>query len=143
MSQYTIVQNNVVVNVIEADEAYILTNHDNDVAILGSFPVGHIYKGDHFISPETIPFNTGNIVATTAHTNQTVTEITQREFMQRFTQAERIAIRASTDGVVIDIQEDLKSASSVDLTLPEISAALNYLVSVNLLDANRPAEILA
>jgi len=63
--------------------------------------------------------------------------------MQRFDQTERIAIRKSTDDIVIDIYEDLKMASSVDLDLQDTINAVAYLDSKSLLTVKTPAELLA
>jgi hypothetical protein len=71
-----------------------------------------------------------------------ISKITKRAFMQRFTLQERTDIRNSTDPAVIDIYEDLKMASNVDLKLPELPGLLNYLVSTGLLDTSRVAELL-
>ena len=71
-----------------------------------------------------------------------VTRITKRSFMQRFTQTERIAIRKSTDDIVIDIYEDLKIATNVDLGLPEVRQGLLYMMSIGLLEAPRVDELL-
>ena len=54
--------------------------------------------------------------------------------MQRFEQAERIAIRKSDDDIVIDISEDLKLASYVDLDDEGVGQAVDYLVAVGLVD---------
>lgn len=70
-----------------------------------------------------------------------IRRITKRSFMRRFTLAERIAIRTSTDSIVIDLHEDLKMASNVDLDIPELTAGLQYLVSQNILTADRAAEL--
>jgi len=59
--------------------------------------------------------------------------ITKRSFMQRLTQPERTAIRKSTDDIVIDIHEDLKMASNVDLDLQDTIDAVAYLGSQGLL----------
>ena len=59
--------------------------------------------------------------------------ITKRSFMKRIAQADRVLIRKSVDDIVIDIHEDLKSASSVDLDDPDTVAGAGYLESVNLL----------
>ncbi len=59
--------------------------------------------------------------------------ITKRAFMQRFDQVERITIRNSVDDIVIDIYEDLKIASNVNLDLQDTIDALNYLDSQGLL----------
>ena len=71
-----------------------------------------------------------------------IRKITKRAFMRRFTQAERIAIRNSSDDIVIDIHEDLKSAINVSLDLQDTIDSLAYLVSVSILTGDRPAEIL-
>jgi len=76
-------------------------------------------------------------------TTSAIRKITKRAFMQRFTQAERIAIRASSDDIVIDIHEDLKATNSVELDLADTVIALAHLVSVAILTSDRPAEILA
>lgn len=68
--------------------------------------------------------------------------ITKRSFMQRFTQAERIAIRNSNDDIVIDIHEDLKMASNVDLDLEALPLALQYLNALGILEADRIDELL-
>lgn len=71
-----------------------------------------------------------------------IRKITKRAFMRRFTQSERIAIRNSSDDIVIDIHEDLKSAINVNLDLQDTIDSLAYLVSVSILTSNRPTEIL-
>ena len=76
-------------------------------------------------------------------TPDAIRKITKRAFMRRFTQAERIAIRASGDDIVIDIHEDLKATSNVDLDLADTANALAYLVSAAVLTSDRPDEILA
>ncbi len=75
-------------------------------------------------------------------TPKTIRKITKRAFMRRFTQAERIAIRASVDDIVIDIHEDLKATNNVDLDLADTANALSYLVSAAILTSDRPDEIL-
>ena len=75
-------------------------------------------------------------------TPDAIRKITKRAFMRRFTQSERIAIRNSSDDIVIDIHEDLKSAINVSLDLQDTIDSLAYLVSVSILTSDRPAEIL-
>jgi hypothetical protein len=53
--------------------------------------------------------------------------ITVRQFLKRFTQAERIAMRNSTDDIVIDLYTDLTLASYVDLDDPELIPGLMYI----------------
>lgn len=71
-----------------------------------------------------------------------IRKITKRAFMQRFTQAERIAVRNSNDDIVIDIYEDLKIAEFVDLDLPETSQGLAYLEIVGILAEGRVSQLL-
>ncbi len=72
----------------------------------------------------------------------TILKITKRAFMKRFTLDERIAIRNSTDDVIIDVYEDLKLASYVELDTQDVSDALNYMVSVGILESSRVDEML-
>ena len=84
------------------------------------------------------------VLGTTEQDEQdyTILKITKRSFMQRFTQAERIAVRNSVDDIVIDIHEDLKMASNVDLSLAKVKASLEYLVYIEILEPERVAEML-
>jgi len=67
------------------------------------------------------------------------------EFMQRFTVQERIAIRGErgTDPVVHDFLSLLEVAQNVDLDDPATVAGVGYLVSVNLLTAERATLVRA
>jgi hypothetical protein len=58
-----------------------------------------------------------------------IRNITTRAFMQRIPLASRVAIRNSTDEVIVDLQEDLRLASFVDLDHPQTAAGLSYIVS--------------
>jgi len=69
--------------------------------------------------------------------------ITKRSFMKRIKQADRILIRKSTDDIVIDIHEDLKLASSVDLDDEDVTDSIAYLASKNLLDNTDIAALVA
>lgn len=71
-----------------------------------------------------------------------IRKITKRAFMQRFTQPERTLIRNSTDDIVIDIYEDLKSVNNVNLDMTDTLQALAYLESLSIISAGRPAAIL-
>ena len=71
-----------------------------------------------------------------------ILKITKRAFMKRFTLTERIAIRNSVDDVIIDVYEDLKLASYVELDTQDVSDALNYMVSVGILESSRVDEML-
>lgn len=71
-----------------------------------------------------------------------IRKITKRAFLQRFTQPERTAIRKSTDDIVIDVHEDLKLASFVDLDLQDLRNVLAYFVSISILVPERVDELL-
>lgn len=64
------------------------------------------------------------------------------EFLQRFTQAERIAIEASTDVYVKDFSSLLKAAQEIDFDDSNTHAGMAYLVSLGLLTEERKNEIL-
>ena len=61
-----------------------------------------------------------------------------------FTSAERIATKASTDPVIIDLQDLMNDprTQNVDLALKSVQDALDYMTSIKLLAAGRKAEIL-
>jgi hypothetical protein len=74
--------------------------------------------------------------------------MTERQFLRRFTVAERVAIRnaAETDPVIADFLDFLSKPGGVYRKPPlgELTVqGLNYLVSVGLLQASRIPEILA
>jgi len=68
--------------------------------------------------------------------------ITKRAFMHRLFLVERVAIRKSTDDIIIDIHEDLKLSSSVDLDLKDVKEALLIFVDAGILVASRIAVLL-
>lgn len=71
-----------------------------------------------------------------------VTVISKLEFTRRMTQTERIAIRNSTDDIVIDFKELLDMSPNIDVTDVDVVAGINYLVSINLLTSERSTAIL-
>ena len=66
------------------------------------------------------------------------------EYKMLFTSAERIATKASTDPVIMDLQELLNDPRTinVDLSLQSISDALDYMTHLGLIASGRKAEIL-
>jgi hypothetical protein len=66
------------------------------------------------------------------------------QYKMLFTSAERIAAKASTDPVIVDLQELLNDprTDSVDLALQSISDALDYMTYIGLIMVGRKAEIL-
>ena len=73
----------------------------------------------------------------------TTAQLTRLEFLTRFTASERIAIRASTDPIVVDFMELLNLATYIDVGDQNTIDGVNYLASQNLIAAGRVAEILA
>ncbi len=71
------------------------------------------------------------------------TKLTHFAFLSRFSMAERIAIRASIDPVVIDMMQLMDAAEYVDMAEPATQQGVGYLASVGLIAAGRVAEILA
>jgi hypothetical protein len=65
-------------------------------------------------------------------------------FKMLFTSAERIAAKASTDPVIIDLFDLLNDprTTSVDLSLQSIDDALTYMTTIKLIAAGRKDEIL-
>ena len=72
-----------------------------------------------------------------------VLPLTRLEFLRRFTSAERIAIRASTDPVVVDFLSLLDAAQEVRTDDADTVAGIGYLATTGLLAAERAAEILS
>jgi len=68
--------------------------------------------------------------------------MTPLEFARRLTQAERLAIRASTDPVVVDFLWLLDRASEVRLDDPDTQAGVGHMVHVGLLPPERADAIL-
>ncbi len=66
------------------------------------------------------------------------------EYKMLFTSAERIAVKASADPVIIDLQDLMNDprTANVDLSLQSISDALDYMTAIGLIAAGRKAEIL-
>jgi hypothetical protein len=69
---------------------------------------------------------------------------TPYEFFDRFTPAERTAIRAASlaDNATADILQSLNVADVVLNTDPRVTSGMSYLVSTNLLTQARAEEIL-
>jgi hypothetical protein len=68
--------------------------------------------------------------------------VSSYEFLNRFTQAERIAIRASTDVYVQDFITLVQAAQVVNTSNETMIAGMAYLVTLGLLTSERKDEIL-
>lgn len=69
--------------------------------------------------------------------------ITVRAFMKRLAQSERIALRGSSDAIVVDLMEDLRMAAYVDLDDAELPAGLAYVESLGLIANAQLTALLA
>lgn len=70
--------------------------------------------------------------------------ITKLAFKQRFTQDERIAIRAASETIpqVYDFQDLVNSATFIDLSRPDTIAAVNAIEQLGLIEDGRAEVIL-
>lgn len=75
----------------------------------------------------------------------TVTQLTKYEFLSRFTQAERVAIRAAAagSGALYDFMQMLEVSGVVKLDNSDTIAGVNFLETAGLIGAGRAAQILA
>lgn len=69
--------------------------------------------------------------------------LTQLAFLRRFTLAERLAIRASSDPIVVDFLHLLNLAQDIRLDDADTLAGVAYLEQAGLLASGRAAVILA
>ena len=61
--------------------------------------------------------------------------------MNRLTQPERIALRESTNSIVIDMMEDLRMAAYVDLDDAKLTPGLAYLESLGLIATSQITDM--
>ena len=69
--------------------------------------------------------------------------VTRFAFWSRLTPTEQTNAANSTDPVIKTFLQGLALAQEVDLDLPQLSAALDYATSIELIAAGRKAEILS
>ena len=130
MAKLARVKNGVVENVIVGDPA----EFSDLVDITNSSPQpgpNWLYDGSVFSEPPEVQPDLGTI-------------ITRFAFRQRFTFAERVAIRsaADSDTEVMVWLEDLQTASFIDLTRSEAIEGAQMLESKGLIDSGRADEVL-
>ena len=129
--KFAVLDNNTVVNVIEGDA--------NDTGFQSAFPtavplkapgaIGSTYANGAFTAPPAAP--------TPAHV-----WVSAVEFMRRFTPAERITIRGSTDPIVVDFLDLLDKAQDVDVKDSLTQQAVGYLEQTGLIGSGRSGQIL-
>lgn len=73
------------------------------------------------------------------------TVLSKRDFLVRFTQAERLAIRATlaTDPIIADANQLMELSEAIDVTDEYAVQYVGYLAMVGLIEPGRVAEILA
>ena len=133
--RYLLIKNNSVVNSIEAESDFISTLTGYDYIIQSE--IGGI--GYSYINEELTPPEVPEIITPTP---EPVLIISKLEFLRRFTAEERIAIRASTNPIIVDFMELLNLAENVRLDDADTIAGVNYLESLTLLAVGRAAIIL-
>lgn len=76
---------------------------------------------------------------------QPITIFSVREFRQRFTIAEQVAIRAAslTDMEVGLVYDDFQAAQFIDINDPDVAAGLDLYIAKGLLDPRRKATLVA
>lgn len=140
--QYALIESGRVVNIIEADAAFIATLPGTWVPAEGAH-IGGGYDGQQFTSPEP------------AEPAPVDTRITRLAFRQRFTSAEQIAIElASIDnpsGTAEQRQQqaalrvylkNVDAAQYIDLAAADVAAGVQQLEALGLIDAGRAEQIL-
>lgn len=96
--------------------------------------------------PDGVTVAVGNVYANGSFsTPAPQTVMSKRDFMVRFTQAEAVAVlqAASTDHVIAYAQTLMLASDNIDVADPYCVQYVNYLVSQNLLTADRGTAILA
>lgn len=73
---------------------------------------------------------------------ESTSKLTKLKFLNRFTMNERIAIRASTDPIVIDIMNLFDAAEYISTNDPNTVQGIGYLGVIGILTQARVAEIL-
>ena len=127
----------VVENIIEAELSFAQTLGFDQVveAMDGAYLHGR-YEDGHFVPPP-VPEPGPVPVA--------ITVMTKLSFLRRFTQAERLAIRAAkaTDPVIEDADALMQLAEEIDVADPDTVHYVGYLAQQGLIAPSRVAEILA
>lgn len=100
------------------------------------------FLGQQYVDGQFVPAPVAEPEPVAPITTPIMTKLT---FLRRFTQAERIAIRAAktTDPVIEDADALMQLAEEIDVTDMDTVQYVGYLAQKGFLDAPRPAVILA
>lgn len=125
--QYAIIENGTVTNMAVADIPLAANWIETDTA-----GIGWTYADGVFTPPVVVPPPPVRVLSKVA-------------YLKRFTQTERINIRAAAavNPVVDDYVQLLNLTNEVDLDAPDTVGGVNALEAAGLLSAGRAAEILA
>lgn len=133
-------------------KTYAYVQHDASVYTLIQGPDGFspsdcyrgsLPSGEWVSAPDDILPGDSYIDGEWVYAPRPAVPLTQLQFLRRFTAQERIAIRSSTDPVIIDFLHLLDLAQEVLTDDPDTVAAIGYLEQQGYIDAGRGEEILA
>lgn len=110
---------------------------------LADFPQGRLVGPGERVSPGDGYVDGQFVPAVVPPVTPPAAIITQLEFLRRFNVGERIAIRSSTDPIIVDFLHLLSLAQDVRLDDPDVVDGLSYLEQEALLATGRAAEIVA
>lgn len=132
-----IIDNGTVINIIEADsldaaQSLGYPNVADDSA--GTAVLGGTYANGVFTAP----------AAPATPPAPPVTVMSKLEFLQRFTQPERIAIRAhlADDPVIADVNQLMELADAIDVADPDTVNYVGYLARKGYIAQSRVATLL-
>lgn len=97
--------------------------------------------------PEFLPFGPGDLYDGLTFTKAPIPAVvppplSKLDFLRKFTVAQRIAIRTSSDPIVQDAIHMLDLAEQIELSDPDTINLVNYLAYINLIDNTTAANIL-
>lgn len=106
-------------------------------------PYGELAAGTHEVGDRIVTVN-ANGYTDSPKTTETVRFVSPFDFRKLFTQAERIAIYGSADGIVKDFMGALQTITThVDLQDPQTVQAVGYLAMIGLIAPERVQQILS
>lgn len=132
-----LIRGGIVANIIDAELSFAQTlGYETVVEATDGAYIGGEYTGGQFV-PQPVPEPLPEPVTST-----TMTKLT---FLRRFTQAERLAIRAAkaSDPIIEDADALMQLAEEIDVTDPDTVQYVGYLATKGYVDTSRVASILA
>lgn len=133
-----LISGGIVANIIDAELSFAQTlGYETVVEATDGAYLGGEYTDGQFVPQPTEPLPEPEPVAST-----TMTKLT---FLRRFTQAERLAVRAAkaTDPIIEDADALMQLAEEIDVTDPDTVQYVGYLAQQGFIEPERVGEILA